>query len=42
MLLHFLDNGKFGNVEEFEAQFQNLNHEEQVRATQKIHYALHK
>ena len=30
MLLHFLDNGKFGNLEEFENQFNDLSHEDQV------------
>ncbi len=30
MLLHFLDRGKFGNLEEFEDQFKDLSHEKQV------------
>ena len=33
MLLHFLDNGKFGNLEEFEAEFKNVSHEDQVSIT---------
>jgi len=31
MLLHFLDRGKFDNLEEFEDQFKDLSHEKQVR-----------
>jgi SNF2 family DNA or RNA helicase len=30
MLLHFLDKGKFANLEEFEDQFKDLSHEKQV------------
>lgn len=30
MLMHFLDRGKFGSLEEFEAEFANIGHEQQV------------
>ena len=30
MLMHFLDKAKFGSLEEFEAEFANISHNEQV------------
>lgn len=30
MLMHFLDRGKFGSLEEFEAEFASISHGEQV------------
>ena len=31
MLMHFLDGSKFGSLEDFEAEFANISHGEQVR-----------
>ncbi|KAJ4952799.1 hypothetical protein NE237_029631 [Protea cynaroides] len=36
MLMHFLDNGKFGSLEEFQEEFKDINQEEQVARLHKM------
>ncbi|KAL8154275.1 hypothetical protein V2J09_012035 [Rumex salicifolius] len=36
MLMHFLDAGKFGSLEEFQEEFRDINHEEQISKLHKM------